>query len=101
MARNKVQFQRGLSEAQFAARYGNGGSVPGGGDVLALAIRLRLPGLRREASQRHQDPRALPVYRLSATDILDCWNDFWRDQGAAVYLVSRHVPPHPEQGRHL
>src|SRR6516225_9401385 len=50
----------------------NGGSVPGGGDVLALAIRLRLPGLRREASQRHQDPRALPVYRLSATDILDC-----------------------------
>ena len=75
--------------------------MPGGGDVLALAIRLRLPGLRREASQRHQEPRALPVYRLSAADILDCWNDFRRDQGAAVYLVSRHVPPHPEQGRHL
>jgi transposase-like protein len=69
--------------------------------VLALAIRLRLPGLRREASQRHQEPRALPVYRLSAADILDCWNDFRCDQGATVYLVSRHVPPHPEQGRHL
>src|SRR6516225_3566269 len=101
MARNKVQFQRGLSEAQFAARYGTEDQCREAVMCLALAIRLRLPGLRREASQRHQDPRALPVYRLSATDILDCWNDFRRDQGAAVYLVSRHVPPHPEQGRHL
>src|SRR5712671_5819502 len=79
----------------------NRGSVPGGGDALALAIRLCLPGLRREASQLRQDPGALPVYRLSTADIGDRRNDFRGDQGAAVHLVSCHVPPHSEQGRHL
>jgi hypothetical protein len=77
------------------------GSVPGGGDALTLAIRLCLPGLRRAASQLRQDPGALPVYRLSAADIRDRRNDFRSNQGAAVHLVSRHVPPHSEQGRHL
>src|ERR1700730_12659440 len=79
----------------------NRGSVPGGGDALALAIRLCLPGLRRAASQLRQDPGALPVYRLSTADIRDRRNDFRGDQGAVVHLVSRHVPPHSEQGRHL
>src|SRR5712671_6192301 len=36
---------------------------------------------------------------MSPADILDRRNDFRRDQSAPVYLVSRHVPPHPEQGR--
>ena len=31
--------------------------------------------------------------------IRDRRNDFRGDQGAAVHLVSRHVPPHSEQGR--
>jgi len=41
------------------------------------------------------------VYHLSTADILDRRNDFRCDQSAAGYLVSRHVPPHPEQGRHF
>jgi hypothetical protein len=64
--------------------------VPRGGDALALAIRLCLPGLRRPASQLRQDPGALPVYRLSAADIGDRRNDFRSNQDAAVHLVSRH-----------
>ena len=56
--------------------------MPGGGDALALAIRLCLPGLRRAASQLRQDPGALPVYRLSAADIRDRRNDFRSNQGA-------------------
>src|SRR5215475_3605535 len=71
----------------------NRGSVPGGGDALALAIWLCVPGLRRGASQFRQDPGALPVYRLSTADIRDRRNDFRGDQGAAVHVVSRHVPP--------
>jgi hypothetical protein len=59
--------------------------VPGGGDALALAIGLPLPGMRRQPAQPRQDPRALPVHRLSTTDIRDRRNDFRRDQGAAVY----------------
>ena len=43
-------------------------------------------------------PGALPVYRLSAADIGDRRNDFRSNQGAAVHLVSHHVPPHSEQG---
>ena len=59
MARNKVQFQRGSARPSllfFTERR----ISPGGGDALALAIRLCLPGLRRAASQLREDPGALP-----------------------------------------
>src|SRR5215831_3254363 len=38
---------------------------------------------------------ALPVCRLSAPNIGDRRDDSRCDQGAAVYLVSCHVPPQP------
>src|SRR5438132_4729054 len=37
------------------------------------------------ASQLHQDPGALPVYRLSTADVRDRRNDFRGNQGAAVH----------------
>src|SRR5882724_624303 len=94
-------ISKGAQRGPVCCSLRNSGSVPRGGDALALAIRLCLPGLRRAASQLRQDPGALPVYRLSTADIGDRRNDFRGDQGAAVHLVSRHVPPHSEQGRHL
>src|SRR6201994_1215805 len=94
-------ISKGAQRGPVCCSLRNRGSVPGGGDALALAIRLCLPGLRRAASQLPQDPGALPVYRLSTADIGDRRNDFRSDQGAAVHLVSRHVPSHSEQGRHL
>src|SRR5229473_353347 len=94
-------ISKGAQRGPVCCSLRNRGSVPGGGDALALAIRLCLPGLRRGASQLRQDPGALPVYRLSTADIRDRRNDFRGDQGAPVHLVSRHVPPHSEQGRHL
>src|SRR6516162_8907272 len=94
-------ISKGAQRGPVCCSLRNRGSVPGGGDALALAIRLCLPGLRRGASQLHQDPGPLPVYRLSTADIRDRRNDFRGDQGAAVHVVSRHVPPHSEQRRHL
>ncbi len=94
-------ISKGAQRGPVCCSLRNRRSVPGGGDALALAIRLCLPGLRRAASQLRQDPGALPVYRLSAADIGDRRNDFRSNQGAAVHLVSHHVPPHSEQGRHL
>src|SRR6201993_2793330 len=89
-------ISKGAQRGPVCCSLRNRGSVPGGGDALALAIWLCLPGLRRGASQLRQDPGALPVYRLSTADIGDRRNDFRGDQGAAVHLVSRHVPPHSE-----
>src|SRR5689334_14190972 len=94
-------ISKGAQRGPVCCSLRNRGSVPGGGDALALAIRLCLPGLRRGAPQLRQDPGALPVCRLSTADIRDRRNDFRGNQGAAVHLVSRHVPPHSEQGRHL
>ncbi len=94
-------ISKGAQRGPVCCSLRNRGSVPGSGDALALAIRLCLPGLRRAASQLGQDPGALPVCRLSTADIRDRRNDFRGNQGAAVHLVSRHVPPHSEQGRHL
>ena len=51
MARNKVQYQKGLSEAEFDRQYGSEGAVPRGGGQVAVAGRLRLPALRRPAAQ--------------------------------------------------
>src|SRR3984893_18736913 len=74
-------ISKGAQRGPVCCSLWNRGSVPGGGDALALAIRLCLPGLRRAASQRRQDPGALPVYRLSTADIRDRRNDFRGDQG--------------------
>src|SRR5262249_30645014 len=86
-------ISKGAQRGPVCCSLRNRGSVPGGGDALALAIWLCVPGLRRGASQFRQDPGALPVYRLSTADIRDRRNDFRGDQGAAVHMVSRHVPP--------
>src|SRR3984893_17464069 len=64
-------ISKGAQRGPVCCSLWNRGSVPGGGDALALAIRLCLPGLRRAASQLGQDPGALPVYRLSTADIRD------------------------------
>jgi hypothetical protein len=40
MARNKVQFQKGLSEAGFEAIYGTKGKMPRRGECVAVAGRL-------------------------------------------------------------
>src|SRR5246127_1477457 len=77
---------KGAQRGPVCGSLRNRGSVPGGGDALALAIRLCLPGLRRGASQLDQDPGALPVYRLSTADIRDRRNDFRGNQGAAVHF---------------
>src|SRR5207302_10293685 len=53
-------ISKGAQRGPVCCSLRNRGSVPGGGDALALAIRLCLPGLRRAASQLRQDPGALP-----------------------------------------
>src|SRR5262249_28233413 len=78
-------ISKGAQRGPVCCSLRNRGSVPGGGDALALAIWLCVPGLRRRASQFRQDPGALPVYRLSTADIRDRRNDFRGDQGAAVH----------------
>jgi hypothetical protein len=47
MARNKVQFQKGLSEAGFEAIYGTKEKMPRRGECVAVAGRL--PVLHRAA----------------------------------------------------
>jgi hypothetical protein len=54
-------ISKGAQRGPVCCALRNRGSVPGGGDALALAIRLCLPGLRRGASQLRQDPGAIPV----------------------------------------
>src|SRR6516225_8681606 len=44
-------ISKGAERGPVCCSLRNRGSVPGGGDALALAIRLCLPGLRRGASQ--------------------------------------------------
>ena len=59
VARNKVQFQKGLSEAEFERLYGTEEQCRDGGVALALAGWLRLPGVRRDRSTSVVKTRAL------------------------------------------
>src|SRR6516164_8544151 len=77
-------ISKGAQRGPVCGSLRNRGSVPGGGDALALAIRLCLPGLRRGAPQLRQDPGALPVYRLSTADIRDRRNDFPATKGSSI-----------------
>ena len=65
MARNKVQFQKGMSEAQFEAAYGTGAGE------LALAGGFRMPRLRGPGALHRQTrrPDFVPMQRLPQTDI--------------------------------
>src|SRR6516162_833677 len=47
-------ISKGAQRGPVCCSLRNRGSVPEGGDALALAIRLCLPGLRRGASQLRQ-----------------------------------------------
>src|SRR5512143_997297 len=96
MARNKVQYQKGLSEAEFERRYGSEEQCR-----VAVARRLRLPALWRPTAQPGQDPRALSVHRLPAADVADRRNDLRGDQTCAAELVSRPLSSDPEQAGHL
>src|ERR1700752_1604157 len=51
-------ISKGAQRGPICCSLRNRGSVPGGGDALALAVRLCLPGLRRAASQLRQAPGA-------------------------------------------
>ena len=101
MARNKVQFKKGLSEAQFAVLYGTEDQC------REAVMRWRWPSgfvCPVCAGQHHSFVKTRALYQCTAcraADIRDRRNDFRSNQGAAVHVVSRHVPPHSEQGRHL
>jgi transposase-like protein len=101
MARNKVQFQKGLSEAQFAVLYGTEDQY------REAVMRWRWPSgfvCPVCAGEHHSFLKTRALYQCTAcrrqTSVI-AGTIFAANQGAAVHLVSRHVPPHSEQGRHL
>ena len=71
MARNKIQFQKGLSERQFRASYGTEEQCRAALAAWRLASRFRLPALRRPAMLRDQGAQALPVRLLPPSGFLD------------------------------
>src|SRR3954452_22329973 len=64
-----------------------GGQVPGGGDGLTLAERLRVPGLRRTSVQRGDDAAVVPVQRLPPSDLADCGYHLRRHPSAPAPVV--------------
>ena len=69
MARNKVQFQKGLSEAGFEAVYGTEEKCRAAVIAVTMAEWLRMPGLRRAGVLRGAVAWAVPVQRLPPPDL--------------------------------
>ena len=97
MARNAVQFQRGLSEVGFDRLYGTEEQC------RAVVIAARWPdgfscpvcGGRSYSEVKTRGP--VSVHEMPPADIADRRDDFRLDQIAAADVVSRHVSSDPEQ----
>ncbi len=69
MARNPVQFQKGLGMAEFMAALRHRGAMPFGTRGHALAGRLRLSGMRRKRTRHLRPAAAFPVQALPGADL--------------------------------
>src|SRR5450759_4854719 len=75
--------------------------MPGGGDRVAVAEWLRMPGLRRTGLLRSEVPWPVPMQRLPPPDLADRRHDLRLDPSAAAAVVPRDVSLDPEQAGHL
>src|SRR5438874_4892959 len=100
MARNKVQFQKGLSEAQFATLYGTEDLCR---EVLT---RWRWPSgfvYPVCGGKHHSIVKTRALYQCTAcrrqTSLIA--GTIFAATKVPLGTFSRHVPPHPEHGRHF
>src|ERR1019366_8366931 len=97
MARNKVQFQKGLSEAQFDELYGTEERCHAELARLRWPHGFECPDLWRPRPLRGQARRApaLPMQRLPQADLDEGRNYFRIQQAATAALVQSHVSLDP------
>ena len=101
MARNRVQFQKGLSEPEFERPYGTEEQCRAAGRGIALAEPVRVSGVRRDAAQRRQNARTLSVQRLPGADFADRRNDLRLDQVDTARMVPGPLSSDPDQAGDL
>ena len=101
MARNKIQFQKGLSERQFRASYGTEEQCRAALAAWRWPQGFRLPALRRPAMLRDQGAQALPVRLLPPSGFLDRRHHLPFHQAGPDRLVPGHLPGHPNQEGYL
>src|SRR6202020_2729167 len=101
MARNVVQFQKGLSEPAFEQQYGSEEQC------RAIVIASRWPhgfecppcGGRRYSLVTTR--ASLPVHQVPPADFADRRDDLFIDSSAAAAMVSCDLSPDAHQARHL
>jgi hypothetical protein len=71
MARNKMQFQKGLSEAGVRIGLRDGGEMPRSGDRLTMAEWLRMSGLWWTGALRGKSVWPVSMQRLPPPDLAD------------------------------
>ena len=103
MARNKVQFQKGLSEAAVRRFVWDRTALPCGAGRMALAGRLRVSGLPRPEALHCQawDAATVPMQHVPQADVGQGRNDFRLQQVAAAPLVQGHLSDDPIQEGHF
>ena len=103
MTMNRVQFQPGLSMAEFMDRYGSDDKCEAALIDSRWPAGLCLPGLRLRAEQlvSARGPAVLPVHRLPPPVQRHQRHDLRGDQAGAVALVPGHAPADPVQEQRL
>jgi hypothetical protein len=88
MARNKVQFQRSLSDVEFERLYGTRKNAARR-FLLALVGRLRVSGVRGLGALRARKACTVTVQRLPHPDVADGWDDLRGHQVRSNRVVPR------------
>ena len=102
MARNKVQFQKGLSEAEFDELYGTEERCHAELARLRWHEGFECPGCGVQGlrGQARRAP-AIPMQRLPQADLGEGGDYFRIQQAAAAALVQSHVSGYPIEERNL
>ena len=87
MARNKVQFQRGLSDVEFERLYGTEEKCREALFSWRWPARLRVSGLRGLGALRAGEACTVAVQRLPHPDVADGGHDRWSQSCARLIAI--------------
>ena len=99
MARNPVQFQKGMSLAAFQAEYGGKESYEGGASGAALAAGFCLSEMPGPQAQLLRQAAALPVLGAPDANLAQSRHDLSQVQGSADDMVPRHLSSEEKKKR--
>ena len=94
MAKNQVQFQKGISIPAFLKQYGQEKQCQSALHKLRWPEGFKCPAWVRASRTLQNLTRIIPMQSMSSPNLLDERDDFWTYKATTHHLVSGHLHTH-------